>query len=243
MTTLAEVLKPRGYRTGGFVGAFVLDRRWGIAQGFDRYFDDFDLSKFEMSAGLDADPAAGQRGRGPGARLAGRGPRAAVLRLGAPLRSAQPLRAARALPVALSRHARRAPTTARSPPPTPQVGRLLDALEGRAGSSTRTLVVVVGDHGEMLGEHGEQQHGFFIYDAAVHIPLIVAGPGRARPRGPRPGAHRGRDADGARAARAPRCPPTCRARACCRSARGEALDLLAFTRDAGTRAITTAGAS
>ena len=33
--------------TGGFVGAYVLDRKWGIAQGFDRYFDNFDLSKFD----------------------------------------------------------------------------------------------------------------------------------------------------------------------------------------------------
>jgi len=42
--TLAEVLKERGYRTGGFIGAFVLDSRWGIQQGFEHYFDDFDLS-------------------------------------------------------------------------------------------------------------------------------------------------------------------------------------------------------
>jgi tetratricopeptide (TPR) repeat protein len=40
-----------------------------------------------------------------------------------------------------------------------------------------TLVVVLGDHGEQLGEHGEQQHGFFVYDAAVQIPLIFSGPG------------------------------------------------------------------
>ena len=52
-TTLAEVLKASGYRTGAFVSAFVLDARWGIAQGFDRYFDDFDLSKYE-GRGLDA---------------------------------------------------------------------------------------------------------------------------------------------------------------------------------------------
>ena len=38
-------------------------------------------------------------------------------------------------------------------------------------------MVVVGDHGEMLGEHGEQTHGFFIYEPATHIPLIVSGPG------------------------------------------------------------------
>jgi arylsulfatase A-like enzyme len=54
MTTLAEVMKARGYHTGGFVGAYVLDHRWGIAQGFDHYYDDFDLSRFEMAAGLDA---------------------------------------------------------------------------------------------------------------------------------------------------------------------------------------------
>ena len=47
--TLAEVLRGEGYRTGAFVGAFVLDSRWGTHQGFDRYFDEFDLS--EMKGG------------------------------------------------------------------------------------------------------------------------------------------------------------------------------------------------
>ena len=44
-TTLAERLQSRGFATGGFVGAYVLDHKWGIAQGFQTYFDDFDLSK------------------------------------------------------------------------------------------------------------------------------------------------------------------------------------------------------
>src|SRR5919199_4619035 len=48
--TLAEVLRDSGFRTGGFIGAFVLDRRWGIAQGFDRYVDDFDLDRFANAA-------------------------------------------------------------------------------------------------------------------------------------------------------------------------------------------------
>src|SRR4051795_2769796 len=43
--TLAEILKSRGYRTGGFVAAYVLDSKWGISQGFDTYFDKFDLSE------------------------------------------------------------------------------------------------------------------------------------------------------------------------------------------------------
>ena len=41
------------------------------------------------------------------------------------------------------------------------------------------MVAVLGDHGEMLGEHGELTHGFFVYDSAVRIPLVVAAPGLA----------------------------------------------------------------
>ena len=43
---MAERLRSRGFRTGGFVGAYVLDHKWGIAQGFEKYFDNFDLSKY-----------------------------------------------------------------------------------------------------------------------------------------------------------------------------------------------------
>jgi len=56
-----------------------------------------------------------------------------------------------------------------------QVGRLLDGLD-QLGLTSRTLVIAVGDHGESLGEHGEATHGIFLYDATLHIPLIVAGP-------------------------------------------------------------------
>jgi len=56
-----------------------------------------------------------------------------------------------------------------------QVGRLLGGLD-RLGLSSRTLVIAVGDHGESLGEHGESTHGIFLYDATLHVPLIVAGP-------------------------------------------------------------------
>jgi len=56
-----------------------------------------------------------------------------------------------------------------------QVGRLLDGLD-QLGFTSRTLVIAVGDHGESLGEHGELTHGIFLYDATLHVPLIVAGP-------------------------------------------------------------------
>ena len=56
------------------------------------------------------------------------------------------------------------------------VSRLIGSLEA-SGRLDDTVIVVVADHGESLGEHDEQTHGFFVYDATVHIPLVIAGPG------------------------------------------------------------------
>src|SRR5438093_5515506 len=57
-----------------------------------------------------------------------------------------------------------------------QVGRLFDFLD-EAKLQERTLVVVMGDHGEGLNDHGEKTHGIFIYDDTLHVPLLMAGPG------------------------------------------------------------------
>src|SRR4051812_13117848 len=172
--TLAEALRSRGYRTGGFVGAYVLDHRWGIAQGFDRYFDDFDLSHFEMSAGLDA----AQR---PGREVVDHAlawlaedhdrPFFAWVHLydpHSPYVPPEPYRSR--FPATMQGAYDGEVATADA-----QVGRLIESLRA-SGDLDSTIVVVVGDHGESLGEHGEQQHGFFVYEAAMHIPLIVAGP-------------------------------------------------------------------
>src|SRR5262249_11005060 len=58
-----------------------------------------------------------------------------------------------------------------------QLGRLLDLLR-RHDIERRTLVVVVGDHGEGLGEHGEPEHGYVLNAEALHVPLVIAEPGR-----------------------------------------------------------------
>ena len=58
---LSEILRDEGFRTGGFVGAFVLDAKWGISQGFDHYFDDFELSD-TIPPGAERDRTT--RGRG-----------------------------------------------------------------------------------------------------------------------------------------------------------------------------------
>ena len=76
--TLAEVLRDKGYRTGGFIGALVLDRPWGISQGFERYFDEFDLARLRLARqvrGFRADPQLGAHHRRAvqgGRRLGGR---------------------------------------------------------------------------------------------------------------------------------------------------------------------------
>lgn len=169
-TTLAEHLGSRGYRTGAFIGAFVLDGRWGLEQGFDHYDDEFDL---EPDQTLDL---AGVQ-------------RPANLIVDAAL---QWLETDEATPFFAWLHFYDAHAPYAPPEPyrsrfgsdpssqydgeiafaDSQVGRLLEWLASR-GLDRNTIVVVVGDHGEALGSHGESEHGYFIYDYAVKAPLIV----------------------------------------------------------------------
>ena len=174
--TLAEVLRDRGFRTGGFVGAFVLDRRWGIARGFERYFDDFDLSKFEGGGGMDS---VQRRGDEVVARAVEwlaedeKRPFFAWVHLYDPH---TPYDA----PEAFASRFPKTPSGAYDAEiawTDSLVGRLIDSLGQRR--LERTVVVVVGDHGEALGEHREQTHGFFVYDETIQIPLFLAGPGIA----------------------------------------------------------------
>jgi arylsulfatase A-like enzyme/Tfp pilus assembly protein PilF len=174
-TTLATVLRGHGYRTGGFVSAFVLDRRWGIAQGFDRYYDDFDLGKYRMDVGLDAVQRPGSEVISKAIEWIDQDSTRPFLAWAhlyephAPYEPPEPIRA-RFPPTMIGAYDGEIATA------DIQIGRLIDHLAA-AGRLDNTLVVVLGDHGESLGEHGEEQHGFFIYDADIRIPLIVAGPG------------------------------------------------------------------
>src|SRR5712692_398562 len=172
--TLAETLRGHGYRTGGFVGSFVLDSRWGIGQGFDRYFDDFDLTKYE-GVGMDVVQRRGDEVVDEALKWLGQEreqPFFAWVHLydpHTPYEAPAPFRAGYPATLTGAYDAEIAWTDS-------LVWRLLESLASD-GRLQRTLVVAVGDHGESLGEHGEQTHGFFIYDATVRIPLIVAGPG------------------------------------------------------------------
>ena len=170
-TTAAEAFKAKGYRTGGFVGAFMLTAPYGFAQGFDTFDADF--------PGFSDDQKLQVQRRGD-----------AVVD-----RALQWLEGAAAQPFFGWVHLYDAHTPYEAPAPfgarfrtSPYdgeiayvdacVGRLIAALE-RTGRLDRTIVAVVADHGESLGEHGEQEHGMFLYEGALRIPWIMRLPGRA----------------------------------------------------------------
>jgi arylsulfatase A-like enzyme/Tfp pilus assembly protein PilF len=159
--TLATLLSQKGYRTGAFVGSFVLDRRFGLARGFDRYDDEIARDARDTAGTFEAERRGGE----------------VVDRALAWLREA----GARPFFAWVHLYDAHAPYA----PPAPhaqtydgeveyvdaQVARLLAAIDRK-----NTIVVVVGDHGESLGEHGELTHGLLLYEPALHVPLIVAAP-------------------------------------------------------------------
>jgi choline-sulfatase len=168
--TLAETLSGRGYDTAGFVAAYVLDSKWGTHQGFSHYVDDFDLSRYRaISLG------AIQR---PGNEVVDRTlewlEKSRASRFFAWVHLYDPHTPYEAPEPFKTTFAGR-PYQAEISFTDAQVGRLLAFLEARA-LLDRTLVVVVGDHGESLGDHGEQAHGFFIYESVTRVPLIVRAP-------------------------------------------------------------------
>ena len=172
--SLAEHLRAAGYRTGAFVGAFVLDRRYGLARGFERYDDEIP----RVPGRLDAER--------PGSVVVDR----ALAWLAEPDPARRPFFAWVHLFDAHAPYAPPSPYAARFPGDPYQaevalvdahVGRLVAALRER-GDEARTLVVVAGDHGESLGEHGELTHGLFLYQSTLRVPLLVVAPGVVPPR-------------------------------------------------------------
>jgi len=169
-TTLAERLKARGLKTGGFVGAYVLDRTWGIAQGFDTYFDNFDLSKYdapslaevERPANEVADQALAWLETVKSSRFFGW---VHFYDAHSPYAPPEPYR---------TRFTDR-PYLGEIAFVDSQVARIRAFLEAEH-LLDRTVVVVLGDHGESLGDHGESTHGFFVYESVLHVPLMILAP-------------------------------------------------------------------
>lgn len=168
--TLAEVLKEHGYRTGGFVAAYVLDHKWGIAQGFDRYFDDFDLKAQKSVSMGDIQ----RRGDEVVAKAFEWLDGVKSERFFAWIHLYDP-HAPYAPPEPYASRYAAHPYNGEIAWTDELVGRIVSGLD-RLGVTSHTLVAVLADHGESLGEHGENGHGYFVYEPVSHIPLIVAGP-------------------------------------------------------------------
>jgi arylsulfatase A-like enzyme/Flp pilus assembly protein TadD len=178
--TLATALKAQGYRTAAFVSAFVLDRRYGLARGFDTYDDRMqgaqaqvvsleaerrgDRTELALTAWLDAQASS----RGSAARDGA--PFFIWLHLydpHEPYRPPPPFRDAFA----------DAPYDGEIAFTDAIIADVLDRLRAH-DLLGRTIVAVVGDHGESLGDHGEETHSMFVYEAAIRVPFILWRPGR-----------------------------------------------------------------
>ena len=163
-TTIATLLHGRGMATGAFVGAFPVNRQFGLAQGFDVYDD------VAAKDSLAADFSLPERRAGEVVKVA-------TAWIG------QQQRPWFAWVHVFDPHAPYAP-----PPPFDSqyagnlyagevayvdsaLGPLLDLARRQ---SRPTTIVVTGDHGEALGDHGERTHGLFAYESTLHIPLILA---------------------------------------------------------------------
>jgi arylsulfatase A-like enzyme/Flp pilus assembly protein TadD len=173
--TLATVLKRQGYRTAAFVGSFVLDRRYGLARGFDTY-DDRMRGGDERVIALEAERRGDRTALALQAWLQAQAPQAAGapffvwLHLYDPHEPYRPPRPFRDLFADSPYDGELAFTDA-------VVAAVLDQLRA-AGAASDTLVAVVGDHGESLGDHGEETHSMFVYESALRVPLILWRPGR-----------------------------------------------------------------
>ncbi len=173
--TLAEVMQRNGYATAAFIAAFVLDERYGLSQGIDHYDDNLTL-RYRLPT-----PQAPQNPDRPAnvvvdstlAWLQSRGnddrPFFAWVHLfdaHQPYAAPEPFR---------SRYAAQ-PYDGEIAFVDAQIGRLIEGLAS-LGCSENTLVVFVGDHGEGLGDHGEDTHRQLIYESTIRVPLILHCPG------------------------------------------------------------------
>ncbi len=171
-TLAPERLREAGYRTAAFVSSYILAKRFGLARGFDTYDDEMPAGLAERTAAQVTDAAIAYLERD--ARAAGAG-------------SVQP-------PVFLWVHYFDPHAPYQPPEPfatqfagKPYLGEVaaMDAGLGRlvlafdAHAPGPTAVIVAGDHGEGLGEHGEALHGNLLYQSTMHVPLVVSGPGIA----------------------------------------------------------------
>ncbi len=179
--TLATRLKEAGYATGAFISAFPLDARFGLARGFDVYDDRYgkgtDTGNFRLAErrGVETVSAALDwwRKQVPGKRFLW----VHVFEPHAPYQPPPPFDA----------EYRDDPYLGEVAAADAALAPLIDDILSEPRSSV--VAFLTGDHGESLGEHGEETHGLFAYDATLKVPLVAIGPRIATGRDGRPAGH------------------------------------------------------
>ncbi|MCX6620448.1 MAG: sulfatase-like hydrolase/transferase [Acidobacteria bacterium] len=181
--TLAAILHLAGYKTAAFIGSVFLEKELGLDQGFDLYDSPFRFTAFSTLTGSmfagdrDRNPYSVRESR-PAALVARAAERWVLANRGQPLFAFlhlfdmhKPYR----LPPGFARPAGLSNYDAQLLYVDQVLGRFRDALV-RSGIWDRALVILLSDHGESLGDHGETSHGYFIYQSTLHVPLLVHWP-------------------------------------------------------------------
>ena len=172
--TLATVLAAHGYNTAAFIGGYFLDRRYGLAQGFQTYDSPFDTRV--IKGALDLKRPASQVLEGAEHWLEQNSGRPFLLFVHL-FDLHQPYDA----PAAYRARAPQSEYDQELAYVDDSLGGFFDFL-ARSGLDRRALVVLFSDHGESLGDHGENTHGYFIYRSTLHVPLIFHWPHAAENR-------------------------------------------------------------
>lgn len=169
---ISEAFERHGYTTAAFVSAFVLDSSWGLSRGFETYDDKFNPHQFETQ-----NPGTIQRRAGEtvdhlldwfkayNSRNSPAKPFFVWLHLYDPHSPYDPPEPYHSRYVGHLYDGEIAYADS-------QLGRLFDYLR-QTGNYDKSLIVLMADHGESLGDHGEDEHGFFIYRSTLRIPFIV----------------------------------------------------------------------
>ncbi|MFI5177384.1 MAG: sulfatase-like hydrolase/transferase [Vicinamibacterales bacterium] len=165
--TLAERLRPAGYKTGGFVSAYVLRAETGINRGFDVYNADLPAAASDVSPGQVQRPGEQTLGAAEAWLNTLAGDRFFLFfHIYEPHTPYTPP----------SRFSALAPYDGEIAYADEIAGKLIADLK-RRGWYDRATIVLLSDHGEGLGDHGEFEHGLFVYDETIHVPWIMKLPG------------------------------------------------------------------
>ena len=166
-----EILHRAGYNTAAFVGAMVLDPKQRFARGFDRGFDSYDAGFKDWQPPLDRYNTRERRAGVVVARvlawLRGRpkGPFFLWVHLYDAHYPYDP-------PPPYKRKYAAAPYDGEIAYVDSAAGKLLAELRAQ-GLYDGSIITVMSDHGEALGDHGEDTHGIFLYDETIHVPLLI----------------------------------------------------------------------